>query len=71
MSYIFTKRREWNGRNHLEYRYRWMNGVENQCEGERLSVNYLELEIGNEEKGTITYKNSWITDKEVGEENVK
>jgi hypothetical protein len=64
-------RREWNGRNHLEYRYRWVNGLENRCDGERLSVNYLGLEIWNEEKRKITYKNSWITDKELGEDTVE
>jgi hypothetical protein len=43
------RRRDWNGRNHLEYRYRRVNGQENRSEGERLSVNYLEMEIWNEE----------------------
>jgi hypothetical protein len=27
---------EWNGRNHLEYRYRWINGIENRAEGGKL-----------------------------------
>ncbi|MDR1428779.1 MAG: hypothetical protein LBI85_00690 [Spirochaetaceae bacterium] len=64
-------RREWNGRNHLEYRYRWVNGIENRCDGEKLVVNYLELEIWNEEKQKATYRNSWITDKELREDKVK
>jgi hypothetical protein len=64
-------RREWNGRNHLEYQYRWVNGLENRCEGEQLSVNYLELVLWNEEKQKITYKNSWITDKELREDTVE
>jgi hypothetical protein len=34
-------------------------------------VNYLYLEIENEGKGKTTYKNSWITNKTVTEENVK
>jgi hypothetical protein len=58
------KRREWNGRNHLECQYRRANGLESRCEGERLPVNCLELELWNEEKGTVAYKNSWITDGE-------
>jgi hypothetical protein len=62
-------RREWNGRNHLEYRYEWVNGIENRAEGEKLSVNYLILKIWNQEKDEITYSNSWITDKAVSSDN--
>jgi len=58
-------RSEWNGRNHLEYRYAWVNGIENRAEGEKLSVNYLSLKIWNKEKDEITYSNSWITNKPV------
>jgi hypothetical protein len=65
------KRRERNGRSHLEYRYRWMNGLKNRREGERLPVNYLALEIWNEEKQKITYKNSWITNKELGKDTIE
>jgi hypothetical protein len=32
---------EWNGRSHLEHRYRWINGIENRAEGGKLRVNYL------------------------------
>jgi hypothetical protein len=59
----------WMGRNHLEYRYKWINGLENRAGGEKLPVNYLYFEIYNMEKGKITYKNSWITDKTVSKEN--
>ncbi|MDR2070855.1 MAG: hypothetical protein LBP81_05510 [Treponema sp.] len=61
------KRREWNGRNHLEYRYRWTKGVEIRDSRETLLVNYLYMEIWNEEKGKVTYKNAWVTDKEIRE----
>jgi hypothetical protein len=64
-------RREWNGREHFEYRYRWMNGLENRAEGERLSVNYLYLEVYNEKKGKVTYHNSWITSHRLEEDNVQ
>jgi hypothetical protein len=63
-------RKEWNGRNHLEYRYTWVNGIENRAEGERLLVNYLSLQIWNVEKEQISYINSWITDKPVSIYNV-
>jgi hypothetical protein len=65
------RRREWNKRNHLEYRYTWVNGIENRCDGEKLLVNYLDLQIWNEEKGEITYHNSWITNKTITKDNVK
>jgi hypothetical protein len=65
------ERREWNGRNHLIYRYRWVNGIENRAEGEKLAVNYLHFEIYNEEKGEITYKNSWITNHPIGKDTTQ
>ena len=58
--------REWNGRYHLVYTCRWVNGVPiryTEQDGEALTVNYLEMSILNEEKGKRTYYNSWITDK--------
>ena len=63
-------RREWNGRHHLVYRYRWLNGADIRDHRETLKVNYVYWEIENEEKGKVTYRNSWITDKAVGEHNV-
>jgi hypothetical protein len=60
----------WTGREHLEYRYRWCNGVEIREEQPTLRVNVFSLEIWNREKGKATYRNSWITDLEVDEGNV-
>ena len=62
---------EWNGKSHLEHRYRWINGIENRAEGEKLLVNYIYFETYNREQGKIVYKNSWITDKVVSTENVR
>jgi hypothetical protein len=61
---------KWNGREHLEYRYRWYNGVEIREEKPTLLVNIFSLEIWNQEKGKITYRNSWATDLEVTEKNI-
>jgi hypothetical protein len=61
---------KWNGRNHLEYRFRWYNGVEIREERPTLLVNVFSLEIWNQEKGEVTYRNSWITDLEVDEQNI-
>ena len=62
--------RLWTGRQHLEYRYQWYNGVEIRQELPTLKVNYLMLQIWNEEMGKITYLNSWVTDLEIDEKNV-
>jgi hypothetical protein len=61
--------RTWTGRQHLEHRYRWYNGVEIREQQPTLAVNYLSLEIWNEEKGKITYRNSWVTDLAIDEKN--
>ncbi|MDR1903545.1 MAG: hypothetical protein LBQ88_14870, partial [Treponema sp.] len=60
----------WTGRNHLEYRYKWINGLENRADGEKLLVKYLYFETYNREKGKITYNNRWNTDKVVSKEQV-
>jgi len=62
---------KWTGREHLEYRYRWYNEVEIREEKPRLLVNIFSLEIWNQEKGKMTYQNSWITDLEVEEKNIQ
>jgi hypothetical protein len=62
---------EWNGRNHLVYRYKWVNGIENRADGETMSVNYLYFEIYNKEKKEVTYKNSWITNLEISKSNAE
>jgi hypothetical protein len=63
--------RERQGRNHLEYRYQWMNTLELRADGEKLLVNYMRMEIWNEEKEEITYRNSWITNKPVSRANIR
>jgi hypothetical protein len=61
---------KWSGRDHLEYRYRWYNGVEIREEKPTLLANIFSLEIWNREKGKATYRNSWVTDLEVNERNI-
>jgi hypothetical protein len=62
--------RTWTGRHHLEYRYRWCSGLEIREEQPTVLVNYLSLEIWNEKKGKITYRNSWVTDLAIDGKNV-
>jgi hypothetical protein len=63
-STIFT------GKHHIEYRYEWVNGIENRADGEKLLVNYIYFETYNKETGETSHKNSWITNKTVTRENV-
>jgi hypothetical protein len=63
--------REWNGRAHVRHRYSWVNGIENRAEGEKLLVNYLRYELYNEQKGAVTYRNSWITNHALDTETVR
>jgi hypothetical protein len=58
------------GREHLEYRYRRYNGLELRQELPALKVNYALMEIWNEGKGKITYRNSWVQDLAADEKNV-
>jgi hypothetical protein len=60
-----VSRREWNGRQHLRYTCRWLNGVEIRDNKETLRVNYLALSIWNEEKNKQTFYNTWITNKPI------
>jgi len=62
-------RREWNGRHHLRYTYRWLNGVDIRNRKQTLTVNYLSLSIWNEERNKQTYHNSWITNKTITSDN--
>jgi hypothetical protein len=64
-----TSRREWNGRHHLTYTYRWLNGLEIRDNKQTLLVNYLSLSIWNEEKNKRTFDNTWITNKTVTRDN--
>ena len=44
-------RREWNGRHHVSWRWRWLNDVELRDSPDALKVNYVYLEITNEKTG--------------------
>jgi hypothetical protein len=59
------------GKHSLEHRYKWVNGIENRADGEKLLVNYIYFETYNKENNKIVYKNSWITNKTITKENVK
>ncbi|MHB9293252.1 hypothetical protein Holit_02373 [Hollandina sp. SP2] len=50
-------RREWNGRHHVVYTWRWVKGVAiryEENEGDTFLVHYLEMSIANEKTGKPT-----------------
>jgi hypothetical protein len=55
------------GRQRFEYRYRWLSDV--PLRGDALTVNWLMIEIVNA-AGTVTYRNSFVTDLDVGPDTV-
>jgi hypothetical protein len=62
---------EWTGKTHIEYRYKWVNGIENRADGEKLLVNYIDFEVYERETDKIIYKNSWITNKVITKDTVR
>jgi hypothetical protein len=61
--------KKWTGKENLTFTYRWRNGVPLRDTKDALLVNWLELEIINEQGKTI-FKNSYITDHELTAQNV-
>ena len=57
------------GRERFEYRYRWLSDVPLRGDAEAMTVNWLMIEIVNA-AGAVTYRNSFITDLEVGPDTV-
>ena len=57
------------GRERFDYRYRWLSDVPLRGDADALTVNWLMIEIVNA-AGTVTYRNSFITDLEVGPDTV-
>ena len=64
-----TTKREWNGRHHLTYTCRWLNGVEIRDNKQTLPVNYLSLSVWNEKLNKRTFYNTWITNKTITKDN--
>src|SRR5919112_5128201 len=53
------------GRERFDYRYRWLTDVPLRGDADALTVNWLMIEIVTA-AGAVTYRNSFITDLEVG-----
>jgi hypothetical protein len=63
--------KKWTGRYHQISTYRWINGVPLRDSKDALMVNYLYLQVKNEQSGEVIYTNSWITDKKITKENIE
>jgi hypothetical protein len=63
--------KKWAGRHHQISAYRWINGVPPRDGKDALMVNYLYLQIKNGDAGKAAYTNSWVTGKEIREDNVE
>src|SRR3954463_1328168 len=57
------------GRERVDYRYRWLSDVPLRGDADAMTVNWLMIEIVNA-AGTVTYRNSFITDLEIGPDTV-
>ena len=63
--------RQWNGRHGEIWRYRWASDVPLRAGDDGMRVNWCELTISHETEGTQLYKNSFVTNLPVAEDNVK
>jgi hypothetical protein len=71
-SYVKEKTAEkWDGRYHIISTWRWLNGVPLRNTKDALMASYIYFEMKRRETGEAAYKNGWITDKPVTEENVE
>lgn len=57
------------GRGFVTHRYRWLNDVPLRDREGAMHVNWFEIEIVRKD-GKVTYRNSFVTDIEVGADNV-
>ena len=60
----------WTGKEHLQYCYRWVNGVRLRNSEDSLNVNWVELSISGQD-GTVRFHTALITSHLLSEENVE
>ncbi|NOQ37093.1 MAG: ISNCY family transposase [Methylococcaceae bacterium] len=61
--------KKWNGRQHITTEYRYMNHVPLRNSDDALMVNWCEIKETNE-KGKVIYRNSFVTDFEITDDNI-
>lgn len=65
------EKKQWDGRKNLIYRYRYTSRVPLKDEDSSLEVNWCEVTVINEKTEEIIYKNNWITNHKITENNVE
>ena len=65
------KKKKWNGRKELVYRYRYTNKIPLKDGDDSLQVNWGEVTIINKKTQEITYKNSFITNHQINDRNIE
>jgi len=68
---ITVEKKQWSGRKNLIYRYRYASRVPLKDEDSSLEVNWCEVTVINEKTQKIIYKNNWITNHKITENNVE
>jgi hypothetical protein len=56
---------------HIISTWRWLNEVPLRDTKDALMANYICFEMKRRETGEVVYRNNWITDKPVTEENIE
>lgn len=65
------KKKQWDGRKNLIYRYRYTSRLPLRDEDSSLEVNWCEVTVINEKPEEIIYQNNWITNHKITENNVE
>ena len=65
------EKKEWNGKKELVYRYRYTNQIPIKDEDNSLQVNWCEVMIINQKNQEVSYTNSFITNHQIRDDNVK
>ena len=66
-----VEKKEWDGRKNLIYRYRYADRVPMKDDESSLEVNWCEATVINEKTQEVLYKNTWITNHAITENNVE
>ena len=66
-----VEKKQWDGRKNLIYRYRYASRVPLRDGDSSLEANWCEVTVINEKTQKIIYRNNWITNHKITENNVE
>lgn len=66
-----VEKKQWDGRKNLIYRYRYASRVPLRDGESSLEVNWCEVTVINEKTQKVIYRNNWITNHKITENNVE